>query len=425
MAGTLLALLMLGIQPRVVINEVMAHPASGSILHSPEDRNEFVELYNLSDDTVDLRGWRITDFDATDTIRAWSDTTIRGYAHLRLFTTLMFPHSCAVLLDSDYTSTDTVGGHSQPYHFTDRVLIVRPGNTTIGNGLAGTDPLMLYSLNGDTSTFGTPGDLTDSIPCDAGKGISWERVSPDAPDAESTWFRCTDPAGCTPGRENSATTYCDLACREILCYPLSFAPGVAETIRARVANLGRVAVPDWSVVVFRDLNGNQQEDGEERLGFQTGAELAAGREDTMAFVWQNPEHGIYDIVARVAGRGDQDSSDDRASIHLNLTRQGQSFCLQAEQFGPGLPGYQETLGIAYSLPDSKGNLRVAVYDLNARDRALVYDGKPPAKDGMLYWSGVDRSGRLLPTGIYVVVCEYKSGKDVIFEKKPVVLAKGH
>ena len=43
---------------------------------------------------------------------------------------------------------------------------------------------------------------------------------------------------------------------------------------------------------------------------------------------------------------------------------------------------------------------------------------------MLRWGGTDRSSRLLPVGIYVVVCEYKSGKDVIFEKKPVVFAKG-
>jgi len=419
----LLALLMLGIQPRVVINEVMANPrGTDSHSHYPEDRNEFVELYNLSDDTVDLQGWSLTDFDDVDSLRAWTDTMIRySCPHVRIGTTRLPPHSFGVILDPEYTDTVPEGGYVQPYRFPDMVLVLRVGNTTIGNGLAAGDTLMLWSSGStDSSTFGDwPGG-----PADAGDGISWERVSPDAPDAESTWFRCTDPAGCTPGRANSITTYCDLACREVLCFPLSFEPGVAETVRLRVANLGRVAVPDWSAAVFRDLNGNQQEDGEERLGFQTGAELAAGREDTMTFVWQNPEHGIYDIVAQVVGRGDQDSSDDQASIHLSLTWQGQSFCLQVEQFGPGLPGYPETLGIAYSLPDSKGNLRVAVYDLNARDRSLVYDGTPPAKDGMLYWSGSDRSGRLLPTGIYVVVCEYKSGKDVIFEKKPVVLAKG-
>jgi hypothetical protein len=102
-----------------------------------------------------------------------------------------------------------------------------------------------------------------------------------------------------------------------------------------------------------------------------------------------------------------------------------SFCLQTEQFGPGLPGYPESLAVAYSLPDTKGNLTVIVYDLNARDRATVCNARPERKDGMLYWNGFGRDGRLLPTGIYIVICEYKSGKDVIFDKQAVVLAKGH
>lgn len=412
-----------GVQSRVVINEVMANPRGpDSHAHYPEDRNEFVELYNLSDDTIDLQGWHLTDFDDTDSLAAWTDTLIRSSCpHVRTGTTRLPPQSFAVILDPEYTDTVPEGGYVQPYRLPDRVLVLRVGTTTIGNGLAASDPLTLWSPDStDASTFGTWFGGAG----DAGDGFSWERVEPGASDDDTAWARSIDLDGCTPGRANSISTLKNLSCRGILCYPLSFTPGVAETIRVRVANAGRVTVSDWTAQVFRDMNGNLRQDGGESLGLFAGEELARGEEDTLTCIWPSPEHGVYDLLARVVCAGDQDSSDDVQSARLELLPPARHFCLQSDQFGPGMPGYPESLGIAYSLPDAKGNLRVTVFDLNARERAKVYDGKPEAKDGMLYWVGADRSGRLLPVGIYVVVCEYKSGKDVIFEKKPVVFAKG-
>jgi hypothetical protein len=420
MGGTLLTLLILSIQPRVVINEVMANPRGpDSHAHYPEDRNEFVELYNLSDDTIELQGWHLTDFDDVDTLSAWTDTLIRVKygASVRTNSTLLYPHSFALILDPEYVDTAPEGGYVQPYHFGDRCLLLRPGNTTIGNGLSAGDTVMLWSLDStDVSTFGTwPGG-----PVDPGDGVSWERVSTEAPDAETCWVRCVDSAGGTPGRENSIVSYCNLACREVLCRPLSFMPGTAETVFVTVANTGRTQVSDWSVSV---LLGTQGERGEQ-LGLLRGVALLPGRETTLSCLWPNPEHGFYNVVAQVICPGDQDDADNRDSTLLRLTPHAQSFCLQAEQFGPELTGYPESLGITYSLPDSKGNLRVTVYDLNARERATVFDGRPSAMDGMLYWNGTGRAGNTLPVGIYIVVCEYKSGKQVIYEKKPVVLAKG-
>jgi len=420
---TVLIALLLGIQSRVVVNEVMANPKGpDSHAHYPEDRNEFVELYNVSDDTVDLQGWHLTDFDDVDSLAAWTDTLVRNqYPHVRTGTTRLPPRSFALILDPEYTDTAPEGGHVQPYRLPDRVLVMRVGNSTIGNGLALNDPVMIWSPDSsDVSTFGTwPGG-----PSDAGDGVAWERVEPGAPDDDTSWVRSIDPDGCTPGRANIISSLKNLSCREILCYPVSFVPGVAETIRVRVANAGRVAVADWMVQVFRDLNENRREDGGESLGRFVGEELERGEEDTLTCIWSNPEHGVYDLIARVVCAGDQDSSDNVQRVRLEMLPPARHFCLQTDQFGPGLSSYPESLGIAYSLPSAGGSLRVTVYDLNARERARIHDGKPESKDGMLYWGGVDRDDGLLPVGIYVVVCEYKSGKDVIFEKHPVVFAKG-
>jgi hypothetical protein len=275
---------------------------------------------------------------------------------------------------------------------------------------------MLWSLDSvDVSTFGAwPGG-----PVDAGDGFSWERVEPTAPDEDTSWARSIDATGCTPGRENGIVSYCNLSCREVLCRPLSFVPGVAETVFVSVANTGRTQASDWSVSVLLGARGERGE----QFSLLRGTALLPGRETTLTGVWPNPEHGFYNVVAQILCPDDQDNADNRDSMLLRLTQQAQSFCLQAEQFGPGLNGYPESLGIVYSLPDSKGKLQVSVFDLNARERASVFDGRPSAQDGTLYWNGLGSSGKTLPTGIYIVVCEYKSGKQVIYEKKPVVLAK--
>ena len=101
MGAVLLTLLMLGIQSRVVVNEVMADPkGTDEHVHSPRHRNEFVELLNASDDTIDLQGWRVTDFHVVDTLQAWTDTLIRVKygARVRTNSTLLYPHAFAVIL---------------------------------------------------------------------------------------------------------------------------------------------------------------------------------------------------------------------------------------------------------------------------------------------------------------------------------------
>ncbi|MEO0089479.1 MAG: lamin tail domain-containing protein, partial [candidate division WOR-3 bacterium] len=53
---------------KLVITEVMSNPKGKTGRYYPEDRNEFVEVYNTSDDTVDISTYKITDLDATDSI---------------------------------------------------------------------------------------------------------------------------------------------------------------------------------------------------------------------------------------------------------------------------------------------------------------------------------------------------------------------
>jgi len=426
MTTLMLALTLLSTQARVVINEVMANPRGGdSHAHSPEDRNEFVELFNLSDDTIDLRGWHLTDFDDMDTLCAWTDTMIRvKYAHVRMNSTLIYPRSFALVLDPEYTDPAPESGYVQPYRLSDRLLIVRPGNTTIGNGLSSLDPVMLCSRDwADSSTFGTP-FISDTIPREVGDGLSWERTAPDASDCDTTWYACSDTAGCTPGRANSIATRKNLRLESIICYPLSYHPASAETIAVSIRNTGRVSVLGWSVRFYRDDNQNSREDPEERIAELAGPELVVNQQTGLTAIWPEPEMGPHIIAAELDCAGDCDTCDNRAVMPLLLRKGVQCFSLLSDRFGPNLRAGPESLTICYSLPDNKGNLSVRVYDLNGRERAIVFEGRPSARDGLLVWDGRGSTGSLLATGLYVVACEYKTGKTVILEKKTVVLAKG-
>jgi len=173
----LLTFLLLGATGTVSITEVMANPRGPTGAHQPEDRNEFVELYNYGPEPVDLFAWTIDDGDAIDYIAAWTDSSLlQDNPTLRINETWLGPGAYAVVLDPEYADTAALGGFVRPYRFPDSTLILTVRNTTIGNGLAGNDPLVLISSSAygfaDTSTFGTPLDLTDGFPTDAGDGVS-------------------------------------------------------------------------------------------------------------------------------------------------------------------------------------------------------------------------------------------------------------
>lgn len=138
---------------RVVINEVMANPVGSSGPGKPEDRNEFIELYNISAEIINLAGWRLTDFDANDGIAAWTDTNLLiKYPSVIINSTNLLPHAFALILNPEYTMTNPIGGCVQPYNISANVLILTVGNTTIGNELQNNDPLLLFSPDSAEST---------------------------------------------------------------------------------------------------------------------------------------------------------------------------------------------------------------------------------------------------------------------------------
>ena len=419
--GTAL-LLALACASRVVITEVMANPTGKTGAHYPEDRNEFVELCNTSDTVIDLLDWVLTDGDAVDYIRAWNDSSILRAESLRLYTTWLEPHCYAVVLDPEYTDTAALGGYEQPYRFGPGTLILTIGNTTIGDGLTTNDPVVLCSSAGDTSTFGTPSDTADSIPCDAGDGISWERIDALGPDTVSNWMACRDSAGCTPGAANSSTGYLDLALTGLsLTDSTTRNPGEPLFAVVNVSNCGWTPADNWTLSVFLDRNGNALPDPGENDTTLWGPSLSRGQETAMQAGLVCPSV-TSDLCARLLS---PDADTTNNFLRLTVTPGGAQrlFDLNLSSFSPDGDGFEDSLAVIYRLPEAKGTLKVMVFDLGGRQVATLFSGRPSEPRGTVCWNGFSSSGARAPTGIYAVCVEYRYSGTTRAEKLPVVLLR--
>jgi hypothetical protein len=404
---------------RVVITEVMANPAGPSGAHGPEDRNEFVELYNASRYALDLSDWTVSDGDAADRLTAWLDSTVlTSNPTARLGTTWLNPGCFAVVLDSEYTDRNPVGGHVQPCRFGNGALLLTTCNTTIGNGLAGNDPLTLISSSAygfaDTSTFGTPADTADSLPCDPGDGVSWERIRVLAPDAAGNWTRCLDSAGSTPGDSNSILSCLDLALTQLVVSD-SLRPGAWASVSVQITNAGFVSTADWSIVV--------QLDPGPLCDSVPGGPLAPGAESLIVVGFTAPRTNAY-LDARLLCPADRDTLNNRRRVYLRPGGSDRLLSLDRLSFSPDGDGFEDTLVVSYRLAKTQGRLTVSVFDLAGREvcnlcRSLV----TTEERGVLLWDGALADRTRAPVGIYAVWLEYREGGMTRVEKLPVALTR--
>lgn len=409
---------------RIVINEVMANPRGVTGAGFPEDRNEFVELFNTSQETVNVQGWRITDFDATDSIIAWFDTTLLvKYPNVVISSSLIPPNRYALILDPEYTIPNPSGGEMQPYYFPDSLIVLTIGNTTIGNELQTNDPLLLYAWEGDSSSFGTPFNSNDSFPYDLGDGISWERKSPELEDISTNWVGSFDSSGSTPGQPNSVLSYFDLAITSITNRPVIVTPNGSDTIFIAVKNNGYQPAFLWHLLAFDDKNKNGNEDAGERLLYTFGAGLSVAQETIISFVWDNITSGEHKIWAVVDYAQDIRLDNNRLAKIISTSSASSNFGLVKDIFSPDGNGIDDSLFIYYNFTEANGKLTLRIYDLNGKIIRKLVDKQTVSASGMIAWDGTNDQNQIAPIGIYIIGLEYKFSNKTVREKTSAVLAK--
>ena len=425
----MLVLLFLLVDSPVIITEVMSNvKGSESGSGSPGDRNEFVEIYNLSSDTIDLVNYLIYDFDVNaDEIYPWEDDSILiNYPDLRINSTLIYPCSYALILDREYTSSDTTGGNVQPYNIPDSTLILTTDDTTIGNGLQSSDPLIMYSIaDACTTSFGTPYDTLDDFPSDPGDGISWERIDLNLPDTVSNWLPCMDSSGCTPGKENSTTNAFDLALetQSIILTPASLKTGEDVNIEIRVKNLGLREVSEYELLIFDDENNDSIMNANELLIQIDGDLVYPSDSVSLFFTFSHPSQGMHNLGFKLDFSDDINLENNLVFKELIVSGEIGELALSPRIFTPDNDGINDRLQIDYRLPKSGGLLTLLIFDTRGKLLHNVCKKEPcSATTGTIFWNG-EAGAKKIPSGMYIVYLEYRYQGRTTKAKKTTVLAR--
>ncbi|MEO0124572.1 MAG: lamin tail domain-containing protein [candidate division WOR-3 bacterium] len=418
----LLIFILLGTS-RIIITEVMSN------VKGPEnpygDRNEFVEIYNRSSDTIDLSSYFISDFDANpDEICAWQNESILiKYPDVRINSTIIHPFSYAVILDREYITPDSI--NSQPYNIPSGTLILTTDDTSIGNELSTNDPIIVFSIaDACTTSFGTP-FIEDNFPKDPGDGISWERIDYASPDTITNWHPSISATGCTPGYKNSVTDAFDLGLDEDL---ISFIPAKVETgenlkISIGVINSGIRPSIDYSLLIFDDKNNDKILESSELLGNISGEPVGAFDTIFLYYEYIKPYQGEHNLGFKIEFADDKNLNNNIAFKKLLVLGKIGELCLTPAIFTPDGDGHNDNLQIDYRLPQPGGELTLSIYDsrgIKLYDlcrRKLIESDK-----GTFFWHGETVKGKA-PTGMYIVYLEYHYQNKITKAKKATVLAR--
>jgi hypothetical protein len=411
----------------VLITEVMSNVKGSE--QTCGDRNEYVEIYNRSADTIDMSTYFIYDFDPSppDSICPWAnDSILIRYPALRINSTRIYPYTYGLILDREYCKPDTTGGNWQPYAIPDSVLILTTDETTICDGLTTSDPLILYSATENcTTSFGTPYDSFDYFPSDPGDGISWERIDLTLPDSAPNWHTCIDTSGCTPGRVNSAANSFDLAVdsQSIHFMPAVGSPGENVQIEVIVKNFGLRETSDYDLVVFEDINHDSILNTGEMIAELSGIWVGALDSVSILYTYQNPGQGSHRLGFVIEFADDMDLTNNQAFKTLSVIGVVGELALSPAIFSPNNDGMNDRLQIDYRLPEPGGRLTISVFDTRGiRVHDICRNETWMLAQGTLYWDGKTSRGKP-STGMYIVYLEYKYHDKMTRAKKTTILAR--
>ena len=261
------------------INEVMYAPV-GSV-------PEWVEVMNVSPDTVDMRNWKL-------------GNRLPSSRYTIIGATLLIPPSGLMVVTKD-------------------TALLRnnyPGSPNVLVQCAAL-PTFLWNNSGDAVVLlDNRGAIVDSVfyhPTWGGSaGKSLERRDALEPTWDSTnWASSRDTLGATPGRANSVETFDhDL---HILRMPaVTATPGTNATVNVVVQNIGRVTSGSFTLQLYADTNRDSLPEPEE-LVQQSSVGQAITRRDslTLSVEWSNPPNGLSNTIAVIDYPVDQRLTNNR------------------------------------------------------------------------------------------------------------------
>lgn len=258
-----MSILPIGVRPQsLVVNEIYYHAATG--------QSEWIEVYNRSADTLDLKNWQVADGNSDQT---------------------------------DFSSKRTITGLNQriaPGEF----LLIGKDSAAFFNQFPSAPGHRIFFSNfpalnnsGDLiGLFDSLGIVSDSIPYlddwGGGSGRSLERRHVDSASASAAnWTTTLHTEGATPGNINSISPVPnDLA---VFSEDISLSPqfpekGQTAVVHITVRNLGLTTSTLSTVKLFADSNGNSFRDVNEQVDSVNITALPPGSSTAVDLLWSTP-----------------------------------------------------------------------------------------------------------------------------------------
>jgi len=312
---------LVGLTPRlVVINEIMYAPSS------PEP--EWIELYNTTADSVNIKNWKITDNTGVKITVTTQDRYIRAKGF--------------VVLTHDSAFFAVRPGVPSPV-----IVLNLPALNNTGDAVVIFDSrnIAMDSLT-YTPSWGGSG------------GRSLERILPDGPSTDqANWGTSVDPSGGSPGRSNSLTQKDnDLALRTVTVSPAFPSDGDNVTLTARVANAGKNPAGLYAVAFFEDANGDSAGQESELISrVPSTATLQPGDSADFGVQVLNVALGLHRDVVVIEYGGDEDLLNNTRVVPLAVGLPQKSVVINEIMYAPS-GGEPEWIEI-YNTSTTSINLR--------------------------------------------------------------------
>jgi hypothetical protein len=311
-----IALLTVGVPPlSLVVNEVMYGPTS------PEP--EWVEITNVSSDSVNLRQWKIADRNTANR----STITARDF--------FLPPGRFAVVAKD---SAVLLALHPE---ISSRVFHVPT----------------LATLNNDSDAvvfFDHRGVIIDSVHYRSSwggtSGRSLERIDARGPSLlQSNWGSSTNPARSTPGRKNSLTPKdFDVAVSRIAFAPNAPIIGDSVIVSATIKNPGLLAAQNILVEFFEDANSDSLPQPQERFGLETIAQIVPDDSVVLSAQQSSLALGDHLFIVRAELSMDEDTTNNIKRATVSAGYPAGTIVINEIMYAPvaGEPEWVEFLNVA-------------------------------------------------------------------------------
>lgn len=436
-------------QNSVLINEVMYDPTGGE--------PEWFEIVNVSDDTLNLKNWSVSDILTTPTKNSISTDDF----HLMPGEFLVMTRDTSIL----------------SYHpdIPSKILAVNFG--TLGNT---SDGIMVYDFRD-----GIIDSLFYRSNWGGRRGYSLERISlTGATQDSSNWVTSLSENRSTPGRHNSVVNAPDYKRNVLVINEIMFDPDIDNTEFVEFYNSSNddINVGGWKIedenknthrlsetniiippkdffILAADSNviqkyglhefQNKNIVGVSTLGLINTGELILLKDlkgNVIDSVWYsnrwhnnniavtknrsleriNPSLNANDPLNwSTAVNLEGATPGKQNSIFTDNLNRESKISVSPNPFSPDNDGYEDHALINYNLTQPVAQVRIKIFDNKGRMVRTVLNNQPSGSTGSAIFDGLDDEGRALRIGIYIIFLEALNDSSGVVEtlKTTIVVAR--